>query len=48
MHTKLIVSVGSVGATLFAGVLWILNFVRRLLFEKQRSASATGSVSVIR
>lgn len=49
MHTKLrIFSMGSVAATLYAGLLWILDFVRRLLFEMQRSASATGSVSVLR
>ena len=48
MHTKLIVSMGSVGATLCAGLFWILDFVRRLLFEMQRRVSATGSASVLR
>jgi hypothetical protein len=49
MHTKLrIFSVGSVGATLYAGLFWIIDFVRRLLFEMQRTASATRFVSVLR
>jgi hypothetical protein len=48
MHTKLVVSMGSVGATLYAGLLWILDFVLRLLFEMQRRVSATGSASVLR
>jgi uncharacterized membrane protein YGL010W len=47
MHAKLrIVSMGSVGATVYAGLLWILDFVRHLLFETQRCALAAGSVSV--
>jgi hypothetical protein len=48
MHTKLIVSMGSVGVTLYVGLLWILDFVRRLLFEMQLSVSTAGSVAVFR
>lgn len=39
---------GSVGTTLYAGILRILDFVGRLLFEMQRTDSATRFVSVLR
>jgi hypothetical protein len=49
MHAKLrIVSMGAVCAALYTGLLWILDIVRLLLFEMQSSASATGSVCVLR